>query len=261
MKKIYVEITNNCNLDCSFCIKNTRSKKFMSYEEFDIILKKIKPYTNYIYLHVLGEPMLHPKINDFIKRAEEDFYVNITTNGYLINRLNTNVRQINISLHSYSPKYKVSIEDYLKNIFFVVDKLPDTYISYRFWVDNPYSNKMLSIINEHYNTDYNISNLGKSNKLKDNVFINTYHEFSWPDVNNKENFTTGKCYALKDHIGILVDGTIVPCCLDSKGDIPLGNIFTDSIDKVLKSERVTNMLEGFKRSEKREKLCQKCKFM
>lgn len=262
MKKVYVEITNTCNLNCSFCIKNTRKEMFMDIDKFNIILNKIKPYTDYLYLHVLGEPFMHPKINDFIELASQNFFVNITTNGYLINRLKTsNVRQINISLHSFSPKYNIGLDDYLNNIFSVVDRLEDTFISYRFWVNNEYSELILSKLNEHYNTNFNIKDLKLSNKLSDKVFINTFKEFEWPSFNNSLNNKCGTCYAIRDHIGILCDGTIVPCCLDSKGDLSLGNIFEDSIDDAIKSNKAINMLNGFKNNIKVEKLCQKCNFI
>ena len=105
-KKVYIEITNNCNLNCSFCIHNKRTPKFMSMDEFKIILSKLKGYTKYLYFHILGEPLLHPYINEFINEASKDFYVNITTNGYLIKNIkdNKNIRQINISLHSNQNK-------------------------------------------------------------------------------------------------------------------------------------------------------------
>ncbi|HIS11510.1 MAG TPA: radical SAM protein, partial [Candidatus Onthocola stercoravium] len=69
MKKVYVEITNNCNLDCSFCIKNTRKSMFMSEDNFEVILNKLKNTTSYLYFHVMGEPLLHPLINEFIDIA------------------------------------------------------------------------------------------------------------------------------------------------------------------------------------------------
>ena len=98
-KKIYVEITNACNLNCDFCIKNKRHSKFISIDEFKLLLDKIKDYTNYLYFHVLGEPLLHPKINELIDIASDNFKINITTNGYLIDRIkdNKNIRQLNIS--------------------------------------------------------------------------------------------------------------------------------------------------------------------
>ena len=118
-KKIYVEITNNCNLNCSFCTHNKRPNKFMSLEEFKIILDKLKGHTKHLYLHVLGEPLLHPNIMRMIDVASQDFHINITTNGYLINKIKEceNIRQINISLHSFHESNNLSLEEYLHNIF------------------------------------------------------------------------------------------------------------------------------------------------
>ncbi|MEG2351233.1 MAG: radical SAM protein [Bacilli bacterium] len=261
-KKVYIEITNNCNLSCDFCIRNNRSKKFMSMEEFKLILKKLKGHTKYLYFHILGEPTFHPKINALINEASKDFYVNITTNGYLIDKiaLNKNIRQLNISLHSFNSKYNITVEKYLQNIFFAVDNLKNhTFISYRFWVNNKDSKKMIEMINEHHHT--NITLNSKDFKIEDNVFISISKEFIWPSLENKYFNEIGTCYALKDHIGILVDGTIVPCCLDSEGIINLGNIFNEKIDDVMKKEVVINMQKGFKSNKKTEELCKRCKFL
>lgn len=263
-KKIYIEITNNCNLACDFCIKNKRIKKYMSFDEFKTILNKIKKYTNYIYLHILGEPLLHPEINKFIDYASKNFNVNITTNGYLINNIinNDNIRQINISLQSYNELYGISLEDYMNNIFKTVDILKDkTYISYRFWVKNKYSKNILDMINKKYNTNLKIDNIKNNSTIKKNVFISINEEFTWPDLNNNKINENGTCYALKDHIGILVDGTVVPCCLDSKGDIKLGNIFKDDLETIINSSRYQNMLNNFKNNKKCEELCKRCNYL
>ena len=145
-KKIYVEITNACNLSCDFCIKNQRELKFMSEKEFKIILEKLKNHTKYLYFHVLGEPLMHPKINEFINLASLSYKVNITTNGYLIEKIknNKNIRQLNISLHSYNSKYNINLDDYLNHIFEVVDTLENTFISYRLWVDSSNVDKVLN---------------------------------------------------------------------------------------------------------------------
>jgi len=263
-KKIYLEITNNCNLNCDFCIKNSRPNKFMSEEEFKTILNKLKSYTNYLYFHLLGEPLLHPKINGFIDYSSKNFKINITTNGYLIDRIkdNKNIRQLNISLHSFNDKYNVSLEDYMKNIFDAVDNLKEyTYISFRFWLKNEYSKEIIEIINKKYNVNLDINNLKNNTTITNNIFISINEEFIWPDLNNNYYNETGTCYALKDHIGILVDGTIVPCCLDSKGIINLGNIFKDELSDIIKSDRYINMLNGFKNNKKVECLCKKCKYL
>lgn len=253
MKKVYVEITNNCNLSCKFCIHNSRKTKFMSLEEFKLILSKLKGHTKYLYLHVLGEPLLHPLINEFIDEASKDFYVNITTNGYLIDKIkdNKNIRQINISLHSCTS----SLESYLESVFNVVDALnSNTYINYRLWTGK--NEKIIEALERKYHVKINASR-----KLDENVFIDFAEEFVWPDLNNDICKTSGKCYALKDHIGILVDGTVVPCCLDSKGDINLGNIFEESLSDILEKSRCKKMRKGFLENKLTEELCTHCGYI
>lgn len=262
-KKIYVEITNACNLSCDFCIKNQRELKFMSKKEFKIILEKLKNHTKYLYFHVLGEPLMHPKINEFINLASLSYKVNITTNGYLIEKIknNKNIRQLNISLHSYNSKYNINLDDYLNHIFEVVDTLENTFISYRLWGNSSNVDKILNKLNEKYNTSLSKNSLKKNNKLKDNIYLNKEEEFIWPSMNNNYYNENGKCYGLIDHIGVLVDGTIIPCCLDTLGIINLGNIFKDDISSLKDNKLCNEMIRGFKNNKKVHELCKKCKFL
>lgn len=261
-KKIYIEITNSCNLNCSFCIKNKREIKIMSIEEFKTILDKIGDYTDYLYLHILGEPLIHPSINEFINIASKNFNVNITTNGYLIDKLKTNnIRQLNISLHAYNPKYNINIINYLTKIFNKVDELVKnkTYISLRFWVKSKYNKTMIDYINKRYNINikYDIANY----KINDYLFINNFHEFTWPDLNNDIYEMVGKCYGLINQLGILVDGTVIPCCLDSEGTINLGNIYSNSLKEIISSDKAKKIINGFRNNIKVEELCKHCKFI
>ena len=262
-KKIYIEITNSCNLNCDFCIKNQRKKEYLSIEKFKKILDNINNYTDYLYFHIMGEQILHHNINEIIDIASKKFKINITTNGYLIDRIkeNKNIRQINISMHSFNDRYKISLEKYLDNVFDSIEKLikNDTYISLRMWVRNKYNKEMIKYINQRYNIKIseNIDNA----TIKDNLFINNFHEFIWPALNNDYYSELGTCYAIRDHIGILVDGTVVPCCLDTQGIINLGNIYKDKLDNIIKSERIQNMLMNFKQNKKCEELCKHCKFI
>lgn len=260
-KKIYIETINLCNLNCDFCIKNRRKKEIMTIQNFKIILSKIKNYTNYIYLHILGEPLLNPKLNEFILLASnEGFNINITTNGYLIDKIkdNKNIRQVNISLHSFDVKYNVELKKYLNNIFDSVEELikNDTYVSLRLWVKNKYSEDIINEVNNYYKV-----NITKNTKIKENLFFNFEKQFIWPDLNNSYYNESGKCYGLTDHIGILVDGTIVPCCLDTLGIINLGNIFKEEIDEILNKKTVIKMIEGFKNNKKEMELCKHCNFL
>lgn len=259
-KKVYVEITNNCNLDCSFCNKNKRDKLFISTNSFNKLLTKLKSFTKYLYFHVMGEPTLHPNINELIDIASKDYFVNITTNGYLINRIsnNKNIRQVNISLHSFDEKYNKTINEYLDNILSSVDKLLDnnTIINFRLWVNSKYKDIILNKINEYYH----VSITGESFKIKDNLYYDVEKEFIWPDLNNDYYEEKGSCKGTIDHIGILADGTVVPCCLDSNGIINLGNIYKDNLDDIINSDRYQNMYQGFKQNKKCEELCKKCNF-
>ncbi len=260
-KKVYLEITNRCNLNCPFCIKNTRPLKNLNMEEFSYILNQLKPYTKYLYFHILGEPLLHPEVNEFIDKGSQDFNINITTNGYLIKKIqnNHNIRQINISLHSFDPSYKIPLEEYLNNIVTVINNLKEnTYFSLRFWVNNKYNEKIISILSKAFAKKIELKN---GFKICDNVFISINKEFKWPSLENDYNTKKGTCYALKDHIGILVNGDIVPCCLDSKGIMKLGNIFHNTLEEVIKSNKYEAMLKGFKNNQKIEQLCQKCNFL
>lgn len=262
-KKIYIEITNSCNLSCSFCAKSKREKSFITVENFKKVLDSIKGYTDYIYLHVLGEPLLHPNINELINIASKDFYVNITTNGYLIELIkdNKNIRQLNISLHSYKGLKNEDLDKYLDTIFTVTDILKEhTFISYRLWTNSSYRKHIIDKINKKYNTNIDYKDIKNNSTISKNIFISTHDEFVWPN-DAKESTYQGSCYALKDHIGILVDGTVIPCCLDSEGTISLGNIYNDTLSDIIKSERYQNMLNNFKNNCRTEELCQKCNFI
>ena len=259
-KKIYIEISNICNLNCSFCTITNREKKALTIDEFKIVLDKIKPYTKYLYFHVLGEPLLHKNINEFIGIASKDFYINITTNGYLINIIqNNNIRQINISLHSFDEKYHKSLDEYLSDLYnFSINNKDHTYINYRLWTSSKYSSDIINFLEEKYHTKIII---GENNKLDDNIYLNFGNEFIWPDKANKSVNINTTCHALIDHIAILSDGTITACCLDASGKINFGNIFKDNIENILNSKMFKDMLDGFKNSKRIHPLCQKCNFI
>lgn len=268
-KKIYIEITNICNLNCSFCSKDNRIKESISLTNMEELLKKINDYTDYVYLHVKGEPLLHPKLKEILDLCEKYHKkVNITTNATLIKEketilTHTAIRQINLSVHSENRK-----ANYLEEIFEVVDKLKDKNIVYRFWTmeDNNLSKESTELVEKivnHYQLSPKIvENLKKENNIKINshTYVNKANEFIWPDINNDYNKEFGYCYALKDQLAILVDGTIVPCCLDSDGVINLGNIYQNDLLQVINSSRYQKMRMGFCNRKVTEELCKHCSY-
>ncbi|MDD2181495.1 MAG: radical SAM protein [Bacilli bacterium] len=259
-KKIYIEITNICNLSCSFCAPNNRKKEYMNLDDFNYILSQIKEYTDYIYLHVKGEPLMHPNINEIIDLAHQNgLFVNITTNGTLIDMLyNKNIRQINYSMQSTKDIKKIR-QTIRKMRNFIKDT--NIYLSLRIWSEQSKKNISLKkMLLEEFESINSIDEIKDKKKLDINIFLSIEQEFKWPDIDSNIETTEGYCYGLKDHIAILVDGTVVPCCLDNNGDIALGNIYYDNIKDILESKKALKIIEGFQNRKIEESLCKKCNY-
>ena len=263
--KIYVEITNYCNLNCSFCSKDKRIKKEMMVDEFKIVIDKIKDYTDNIYLHVKGEPLLHSKLDEILSICDENnINIRITTNGTLLNNkkeilLKHKIKQINVSLHSEN-----NFPNYFDDVFNTCDELSNkTTIIYRLWTLpslhlDKISTTIVDKINNHYKLSTNIVEKimhEKNIKIKDNIYIDKDYEFNWPTITNKKS-NDGTCLGTKSHIAIISDGIITPCCLDSEGIIKLGNIFINNLDDVINSELFKKINNGFKNNQLVCELCQ-----
>ncbi|KOO47982.1 radical SAM/SPASM domain-containing protein [Viridibacillus arvi] len=281
-KKVYVEITSVCNLACSFCPPTSRKANIIKLDAFNNILDQIRPHTKYIYLHVKGEPLLHNKIDQLLDAAHaKGFKVNITTNGTLIKKNREKLlgkpalRQINFSLHSFDGhEGSENREKYLGDILeFVRDAAEhNIIISYRLWnlqkdqvtdLEKRRNRETLDILEQEYNLDFKIEEKvqpGKGVKITDRVYLNQDHEFQWPSLQAPEDEGKGFCHALRSQAAILVDGTVVPCCLDGEGVINLGNINNTPFSEIVESERANNLFDGFTRREAVEELCRKCGF-
>lgn len=269
-KKIYVEITNNCNLQCSFCSKSKRKKKNMTKEEFSHILQEISDYTDYIYLHVKGEPLLHPNIIEFIKETEKyNLNVNLTTNGTIFKEYAEelgkckSLKKINFSLHSENNNVF-----YLEDIFSNIKYLSiDTTVIYRLWTLNnnkldEKSTEIVDKLSKYYNLSSNtVEKLYNENnvKISSTIYVDKDNEFTWPSE-EKSNNSVGYCKALKTQLAILVDGTVTPCCLDGEGEIALGNIYKENLEEILQKEKTINLKKSFQDRKPSESLCEKCTY-
>ena len=267
--KIYVEITNICNLNCSFCSKDNRKKKEMSLDEFSTVLDKIKDYTDNIYLHVKGEPLLHSKLEDILVLCDKKkIRVSITTNGTMLSKMQDilikhPLKQINVSLHSEN-----NMDNYFYDVFKICDELKEQItIIYRIWTLNNFkldkiSTKIVDKIINHYHLSSEIVNKiinDKNIKITDNIYLDKDCEFDWPNINAKKE-TLGTCYGTRSHIAILSDGTVVPCCLDSQGILKLGNIFENNMEDILNNELFCLINKGFKNYRVMAPLCQSCTY-
>ncbi|GAB6106627.1 radical SAM/SPASM domain-containing protein [Fusibacter bizertensis] len=279
-KKIYIEITNVCNLKCDFCPMTKRSPQFMTEENFELILTKVKGLTDQIYLHVMGEPLLHPQIANFLALCEKHgLRVNITTNGGLIREskdviLNAPaVKQVNFSLGSFEANSdSLCLETYIEGITdFALEAQEKTNIvcSLRLWnLDNDMikganskNDQIMQYLEDHLELDFKIREkctTYRGGKLSNNIYVNIAQKFEWPDIERLDTKDDVFCYGLRDHIGILVDGTVVPCCLDSDGNVPLGNVFESPIESIVDTDRAKKMYAGFTNRKVVEELCKKC---
>lgn len=276
-QKVYIEITNRCNLSCEFCPKNIRKAQDMTPQNFEYILTQVKEYTNLIYLHVKGEPLIHKDLKEIFSICDKyNMMVNLTTNGTLLkNNIQTllnakALRQINISVHSamQNNKQDTEIEKYLNEVFECVDALKQRIIiSYRLWniktiAENMHNKLALDMLGQRYGipTLYSIAKENDFVKLEDNIYLNQDIQFKWPNVNHKEISCKGTCLGLKNQIAILVNGDVVPCCIDENANILLGNIFENTLQEILSSDKVTKIIEGFNNNKLEEKLCRTCGF-
>lgn len=280
-QKIYIEILNTCNLKCSFCKESNRTSKVMNIEEFKDVILKVKKYTNLIALHVKGEPLMHPELEQILNVCDENnVFVNITTNGTLllekidILSKSSHLRQINISLHSLSKskkEFSKTQEKYLADIFKaaeILKKQNNPYISYRLWnlkniSENDENISVLKAIEENYGFKdlYEEAKKNEFIELDEKVFLNQDIEFKWPDIKGEILRESGTCLGLRNQIAILSNGDVVPCCLDQNADIKLGNIFESTLEEILEKDKCKELIKGFEENRLVHKLCKTCGFI
>lgn len=303
----------------------------MSVDEFKHIINEITPFTDYVYLHVKGEPLMHKQLGEFLKICEENkLQVNITTNGTKVSAVkdilysSAALRQLNISLHSFENvesytnmekhisaeshtdveknthiENNINVEKnttiekntnvnkntnvekntleefdiYFNQIITVAKYLKEntnTITAFRLWnLDKENLTKsnrernhyVLEQLKSAFDIDFSIEEgLGRKNgiKLTERIYLNRDYEFDWPSMEASYIGDKGHCYGLKTQLAILVDGTVVPCCLDEDGTINLGNIFKENLSSILNSKRSVDIKEGFSRCNIVEELCKRC---
>lgn len=267
-RKIYIEISNICNLNCSFCPGTKRPPHWMDESAFRMILSKIHPYTDYIYFHLMGEPLLHPKLSAFMQAAGEyGLHVIITTNGTMLHAASDillsspALHKVNISLHSFEANdFTRDFDRYLSECF-SFGKLTEGKILtvYRLWNqggldhDNP---EILAKMEQFFPKPWHVSPKGTG--IGQRVFLEYGDKFDWPDLSAEKRNGRFFCYGLRDQLGILCDGTVVPCCLDHEGDIPLGNILETDLESIISSPRAQAIYNGFSSGNAAEELCRRC---
>ena len=256
-------------MNCSFCHGTKRAPRFMSYDEFRQVCDSLVGVTEYIYFHILGEPTMHPDLPLFLDYAISlGFKTAITTNGTLLDKVGKSliehsVYKVNVSLHSFEGENKQDADKYLTSVLDFADKASTsgTLTILRLWnrgFDGGRNKRILDKISARFGGFAKTSERGV--RVRDKLHIEYGDRFEWPSSEREELGSRVFCHGMGDHFGILSDGTVVPCCLDAEGDIPLGNIFKDKLADCIGSERALKIKEGFKNKRAVEDLCKKCPY-
>lgn len=265
--RAYVEITNICNMRCSFCHGHSRTPRKMSREEFSLVLSRLEGHTQYIYYHLMGEPLTHPLLPEFMAMAESrGFRSVLTTNGTLLKKrqaelLKAKPHKISISLHSFEEGNEEAHRKYLAETAEFADAASraGTIVVFRLWnrgCDGGRNDEALAFLRSCLPGDWTENSRGL--RIRDRLYLEWGDRFQWPDKEAEDRGPEVFCYGLKDHFGILCDGTVVPCCLDSDGIIALGSIFREPLSDILTSPRARAMAEGFSCRRATEDLCRRC---
>jgi MoaA/NifB/PqqE/SkfB family radical SAM enzyme len=279
-KKVYIEISNICNLQCDFCPEVEREKDVMGRELFERVIAEAAPLTEQVCFHLMGEPLTHPLFAEYVSLcSDHSIPINLTTNGTLLSEariealLNPIVRQVNFSVHSFESNFPgQDIGPYLEKIFAFTRRAfevrPDLYINYRLWnladgdedknaavvarIERAFGVKLENRIDVRWR---------KGRHLLNRLFLHFDSRFDWPNPHDPLRSDAGTCRALSSHIGILSDGTVVPCCLDKEGVTALGDARRQTLGEILAGERAGRMAQGFKEGRLVEDLCRRCTFI
>lgn len=286
--RCYIEITNTCNLDCYFCPKHHRKRRQLSEEEFDLLTDRVRGKVCFLYFHLMGEPLLHPLLPQFVTMAmEKGFKTVLTSNGTLLHRamalLDTLPHKIQLSLHSHESNARGELSEYMDQVmrFSTQAAGKGTCMVLRLWnqggMDRE-NEEVMRLIEKYVPKPWKERPDGF--RLCDNLYLEFDRKFEWPggggkaasdDSDGKQEESDGKleaspskskqeyfCKALIKQIGVLSDGSLVPCCLDHDGDVILGNLFHQSLEEILASPRAQALVEGFRHHAATEPLCQSC---
>ncbi|MDY0228398.1 MAG: radical SAM/SPASM domain-containing protein [Desulfomicrobium apsheronum] len=278
-QRVYVEITNICNLRCDFCAGTTRPPASMDPEFFRRVLDQLAPLTDQVCLHVMGEPLLHPHLENILELcAVAGIGVNLTTNAALLHgkadmlMRAPALRQVNFSIQSLRRGEGLdhdTLERILEFSLRAAELRPELFINFRLWT--------LQSLNASEHSQFNATILQriaaaldreiqppapgrKSSRLLGRIYLHTDTVFEWPgDLTTLER-SRGFCHALSTHCAILVDGTVCPCCLDADARLALGNILDAPLTAILDSPRARAMAAGFAAGRLVEEVCRHCTY-
>ena len=267
-QKVYLEISNLCNLSCAFCPGTRRKPKRMTQEELDILLPRLRPWTDFLYFHLMGEPLCHPQLESFLESAgKQGFKVILTTNGTLLQQqqplllASEALHKVNISLHAFEANdLAMPFETYLQQCF-AFGKAAEgrKLVVFRLWNQGGAEERnadILAAMASYFPKPWVQER--KGTRIGNRIYLEYGDKFDWPDLKAEDQGEQVFCYGLRDQIGVLCDGTVVPCCLDHEGDLALGNLLETDLQEILDSDRAKAIYHGFQHRQATEALCRRC---
>ena len=211
LKRVYLEITDVCNLHCAFCPGTRRAPRFLPREDFETLTDRLRGKTEYLYFHLMGEPLLHPELEDFLRIAgEKGFRVLLTTNGTLL------PEHVDMLLRSPALlKTNVSLQSFEANAGGELDEYLDGCLAYaaacvragkrcelRLWNRgglerlNP---RIEARLEAAFPKPWKRSREGW--KLAETLWLEPGQHFDWPRLEGEDRGESVFCYALRDQIG------------------------------------------------------------
>jgi len=265
-RKILIEITNICNLRCSFCYGTKRAPGYMDADTFALAAEQAAPLAGIISPHLLGEPLTHPNFRQILKISEEKgLSLNIVTNGTLLERHIDFLascgclKQITVSLHAMrqlgSEERKNHMDKFMR--FAEIISGSGKIFAFRLRGDNsdPFVSGTCAGIAARFGVKKDIKQ-NKSTPLGQGVYLNRGKIFSWRTTEER----TAPCRGLRHHFGILCDGRVVPCCAACDGQITLGNIRENSLDAIIHSAETEALKKALDDARTLPDYCRHCGF-
>ncbi|MGL2702246.1 radical SAM/SPASM domain-containing protein [Helicobacter pylori] len=275
-KKIYIELSDICGLQCSFCPNPKNIRGVMPLELFEKICKEAAPLTQIITLHVLGDPCKLKNLNHYLSTARRfSLKVDLVTSGAYLHDFETLLQdaiyQISISLDAGLDNHnKLNQHRYIQKILefcrYKCEKNSEVFLNLR--IQDSTLEKHQNLIKPflesfEYVSLENLKSQGRARLFKKS-FLNIQKTFKWPDLNaqnplNQES-KTPYCYGLIKQIAILSNGVVVPCCMDTQAHINLGNLNHTSLKDILNSQKAMAIKTHFLKGEALELLCKNCSY-
>ena len=276
----YLETTNYCNLDCSFCNRTDviGPLKHMSLENWGKLLDGIKHHPiQEAKLMGMGEPFLHPQFDEVCRMFKETFpkcKVIVATNCQYDISPGKKLRKVFENSLQYIDMLYYSIDGYEEN--YERDRSPAKWSKLIKFLDN--SRKIdkqgcdivVNYVVNAYNVDdiikidelrvnYDLGQLrlniaqiwdeGKS--IKDDIATSGYtqHQLDYLKENwsgkimGRADWDYNDCFWVNNALYTTVEGHVKMCCMNT-GARPFGNLFVNSIDEIRQMTDYQNVKKG-----------------